>query len=136
MTFTYDLTNPDETKALISEVRLEIGDTQLNAGVKPDGTNFSDEEIELWLGKVDNDVNLTVAKACSALSRLWTVVANSTVGPRKEELGKVADAWAARASELESGVDVSASSTYRIRIRKTSHPHDPYEVREADERKL
>ncbi len=134
--FTYNLGSSDETIARIAEVRLEIGDTQQNAGVKPDGTNFTDQEIEHWLSKADNDIDQTVALACRALSRLWTMVANTTSGPRKEELGKVADGWASRASELASSADTSNSSTYRIRIRKVNHLHDPYQVRDIDERSL
>ena len=45
MTFTYDLTETGDN-LIYSKIRLEIGDTTENAGVKPGGGNFSDEELD------------------------------------------------------------------------------------------
>lgn len=83
----------------IGQVRLELGDRTEGAGVKPDGSNFADEEIQVWLDR-EGDVMPAVAAACEVLSRMWSTVANLTLGPRSEELGKIADAWKTRAKEL------------------------------------
>lgn len=100
MTFTYDLANAIASKVLISKVRLEIGDTVSGAGIRPDATNLSDEEITVWLDLEDDDVMLAAARACDAMSRAWSVVANETVGPRKTEFSKVSGEYEKRAESL------------------------------------
>jgi hypothetical protein len=135
MTFTYDLASVDENLLNISKVRLELGDTTQNAGVRPDDSNLADEEILLWLDEESNDVTRSVGRACAALSKMWTNVANITVGPRREELGKVAAEWAARAKE-SLPYNPADDPNYVVRIRKTDQIHDPYTVRNPDERPL
>lgn len=135
MTFTYDLSSIDENLLNISKVRLELGDTTQNAGVRPDGSNLADEEILLWLDEESNDINRTVARACLALSKMWTTVANLTVGPRREELGQVAQGWADRAKQAPP-YDITRDPNYAVKIRKTDHIHDPYTVRDVDQRPL
>ena len=93
MSFSYDLTTD------IGVVRLELGDTTPDAGVKPDGTNLSNEELQVWLTR-EGGVMLAVAAACEALARQWSGVANLTVGPRSEQADTVAAKWSTRASEL------------------------------------
>ncbi len=129
MTFTYDLASVDENLLNISRVRLELGDTQENVGVRPDGSNLQDEEILLWLSEEGNEIPSTVGRACNALANMWTNVANITTGPRKEELGKVADGWAKRAAVV-SPVD---STTYQIQTVAVDRKHDPYQYRPEDE---
>src|SRR5262245_37899834 len=113
MTFTYDLAAVDENLLNISKVRLELGDTIENAGVRPDGSNLQDEEILLWLDEEDNDITKTVARACSALSKIWTTVASITVGPRREELGQIAQGWADRAKQ-PIPYDITQDPNYRV----------------------
>jgi hypothetical protein len=129
MTFTYNLASADATLLAISKVRLELGDTVLNAGVRPDGSNLLDEEIRVWLTEESDDVSQTVARAASALANAWTNVASITVGPRREELGAIAKAWADRAKE--SGP--AAGANYAVRILPVDHIHDPYRARPEDE---
>lgn len=100
MTFTYALSSSNADDVNISQVRMELGDTVFQSGVKPDGSNFDDAEIATWLEQESDDIMHTVIRACLALSRLWTNVANITVGPRREELGKVADGWLMNAKSL------------------------------------
>lgn len=102
VTFTYDLSHVDAAKVLISKVRLEIGDTVAGAGVRPDGSNLSDEEISFWLTEEADVYLLAAARACEALSRMWNPVTNVTVGPRKEEFSKVSGEWQTRADSLRS----------------------------------
>ncbi|HSV86946.1 MAG TPA: hypothetical protein VLH85_10250 [Levilinea sp.] len=132
MAFTYDLANGNSQIVLISLVRLEIGDTTLGAGVRPDGSNLSDEEIGIWLAREGDDILRSTAAACEALSRQWANVANITLGPRKEELGKVSDNYARRAEQLREqsgGSDTTFSSNwakqdgYHDRKLGISHPY-------------
>jgi hypothetical protein len=129
MTFTYDLASVDASILLISKVRLELGDTVANAGVRPDGSNLTDEEITVWLTDEGNDLSQTVARAAAALANVWTNVANITVGPRKEELGSIAKAWADRASEAGP----AAGANYAVKVFRVDHIQDPYRVRPEDE---
>ncbi|HSW63421.1 MAG TPA: hypothetical protein VLH56_08935 [Dissulfurispiraceae bacterium] len=115
MTVTYNLANADPQIVLISLVRLEIGDTTLGAGVRPDGSNLSDEEISVWLQREGDDILRSTAAACEALSRQWANMANITLGPRKEELGKISDNYARRAEQLREragGSDTTFSSSW------------------------
>lgn len=92
MSFTYDLAATGDD-LLIAKVRLELGDTEQDAGVKPNGANFEDEEIATWLDEESDHVMHTVIRACQALARMWSNVASVTVGPRSEQYGKIADNW-------------------------------------------
>jgi hypothetical protein len=116
MTFTYDLASVDEDELLISKVRLELGDTTSGEGVKPSGGNFSDEELAIWLEEESNHVMHTVIRACLTLGRMWTNVANLTVGPRREELGKVAEGWLKNATSLtdQYGAPTGAGSAFAV----------------------
>lgn len=130
MTFTYNLASTDAAVLAISKVRLELGDTVLNAGVRPDSSNLLDEEIQVWLTEESNDIPQTVARAASALANMWTVASKSlTVGPRKEEFGDVAKSWADRAKEAEP----AGGANYAVRIIPVNHIHDPYRARPEDE---
>lgn len=100
MTFTYSLGSSDAALVRIAKVRLELGDTAFSLGVKPDNSNFSDEEIAVWLAEEDDHVMHTVIRACDVLARLWANVATLTEGPRKEEFGKITDNWAKQAQAL------------------------------------
>ena len=98
MTFTYDLTETGDA-LLYGKVRLEIGDTAENSGVKPDGSNFSDAELDLILSEEGDSVGRAAARCFEILANWYAGVADLTVGPRKEALGKVAESYAKRAKE-------------------------------------
>lgn len=129
MTFTYDLAAEDAAEKNIARVRLELGDTIQNAGVRPDGSNLTDEELAVWLADEDDDIMNTVARACSALSNMWTNVANLTVGPRREELGQIAQGWADRAAQALP----SLGASYQVNVIPVDQRQDPYAVRPEDE---
>jgi hypothetical protein len=114
VTFTYNLASTDETLLAISKIRLELGDTVSGVGVRPDWTNLSDEEITVWLTAESNMGMRSVARACEALARMWASVTNVTVGPRKEEMGKVADAWAKQAQALRDVYGGSSGSAFSV----------------------
>ena len=93
MSFTYDLTTD------AGKLRLEIGDSTEDAGVRPDGSNFSDEEIA-YIFDQEGSLGCAVARACEMLATLWATAADLTVGPRSEKLGQVADRFEVRAKAL------------------------------------
>lgn len=119
MTITVDLATP------IGQVRYELGDTDATAGhgKKPDGSNLSDAEIQMWLdraGRATTDpdalILLAVMFACQKLARDWTNAADIALPTRKESLAQVAKAWAARAAELD------AQWSPALRIRPLTRP--------------
>lgn len=116
MTFTYDLASSDADEVLVSKVRLEIGDTVSGTGVLPTGSNLTDEEITVWLDDEDSDVMRAAARACEALSRHWTNYANYSDGPRREDLGKVAAEWAAKAKSLRDQYGGSSGSSFAVGV--------------------
>lgn len=75
MAFSYNLKHEDPAIVLISKVRLEIGDTveatDTEGGVTPDGANFSDDELQVWLGEEENNTLKAAARACEALAIRW-----------------------------------------------------------------
>jgi hypothetical protein len=96
MIFTYSLSTDT------GKVRLELGDTSTTMGVRPGGTNLTDEEIAVWLAAESNDVGRTTARACEMLSRDWAKAATISVGPRSVQYGAVAKEWADRAAALRA----------------------------------
>lgn len=108
MSFTYSLTTDT------GKVRLELGDTD-ETGIRPNGQHFSDEEIGVWLTR-EGGVMCAVAAACEALSRQWSVIADTQSGPLSESAGAVAGKWAERAKALRNvygfGDSESAGGTF------------------------
>ncbi len=103
MTFTYNLADD------LGQMRFELGDTNETAGVRADGSNLSDAELQFLLDR-EGSVSAAVAAACEMLSRDWAKAASYTTGPRSEQLGKVGAEWAQRAADLRSTLGGSSSS--------------------------
>lgn len=112
MAFTYDLGSANADILLISKVRLEIGDTVSDAGVRPDGTNLSNEEIQHWLTEESSDVMLAAARACDALARMWSTVGNEKVGPLSVSLSQVSERFEKMAISCRSQSAASATIVY------------------------
>lgn len=95
MTFTYALADD------IGKVRFELGDTTSGEGVRADGSNLSNEEIQHLLDR-EGTVMLAVAAACEMLARDWARAASYSTGPRSEQIGRVSAEWAARGIEARN----------------------------------
>lgn len=95
MTFSYDL---DED---IGKLRLEIGDTVIDIGVKPDETNFTDEELNYLLTE-EGSIGRAAARACEILARMFAPLVDLAVGPQREKLGDVHDHWMEQAATLRA----------------------------------
>lgn len=104
MAFNYDLGSADSDILRISKVRLEIGDTDDGGskGVKPDGSNLTDAEIDYFLDLNGDDILLAAADACEALARHWSKAVDISVGPHRESLSQAAQRWAQEAARLRS----------------------------------
>ena len=100
MTFTYDLASEDAQEKLVSRVRLELGDTTENDGVRPDGSNLSDEEIQIWLDEEGGHVGRAAAAACGALARIWARQADIAVGPQRVAYSSISKQWAEQEKSL------------------------------------
>ena len=135
MAFTYDVTSD------LGKVRLEIGDRVSGKGVRPDNSNFSDEEITEMLTVLSNDVQATAARLLAVLSREWALVSDITLGPRREKFSDVSKQYAALSKELLANVGGGVMSVtvgfirddeYAYRAQWTQYPtHDifvPYHM--------
>ncbi len=108
MAFTYDIESADTDELAISKVRLEIGDTEENAGAKPRNQNFSDAEIQMLLDR-EGDEMRAAAGACEILARQWARVASAQVGPLRNDYNHVSEMYAAQAKELRAQYGGGAS---------------------------
>lgn len=93
MSFTYD------TATDIGKVRFALGDVTNGTGIKPDGTNFSDSEIDLLLTR-EGSWGAAAAACCETLAVWYARVVNISVGPRREDLGAIRQVYAELAARL------------------------------------
>lgn len=94
MSFTYVLSTA------LGQLRLALGDTTETSGPRPDGSNFQDEELQVFLTLEENDVDRATARACETLATQWAAMSDLTVGPRSEKLSQVAARYAEQARAL------------------------------------
>lgn len=73
MTFTY----VGDLSTNLDKIRFYAGDTQSNAGPRPDKRNFTDEEIAALLTIESSEVNATIASLFETLASEWTSYALS-----------------------------------------------------------
>lgn len=113
MSFTYDLTTD------IGKIRMELGDETFGSGVKPDNSNFSDEEIQVILDR-EGVLMRAVAGLCENLANRWNNVADTQVGSRRVSLGQVSQKWSGRAAALRKQYGGgTVSPAYSIQPKRT-----------------
>lgn len=83
----------------IGQMRMELGDDENGAGVRPNGKNLTDAQLQVLLDR-EGTVMRAVAAACELLARQWSVFADRTLGPLSESRSQVAKSWRDRANEL------------------------------------
>ncbi len=120
--FTYDLTTDT------GKLRLEIGDTVSDAGVKPDGSNFSDAELAYFLVQESDSVGRATARACEVLARMFAGYVDLAVGSRRESLSQAAKAYTDRATALRRQFGGGGRGAYSAGVLRSSdgHPSDEY----------
>lgn len=103
MTFTYSLA---DSAGLL---RLEIGDTVEEQGVRPNGRNFSDEELAIF--NAEGSVGRASARACEVLATEWSAYAGTQrLGPMSEARSQ-AEAYEKRAKHLRLVYGHSSDNT-------------------------
>lgn len=107
MTFTYTSNlNTDD----IDYIRFHTGDTTESEGIKPNGANFSDEELTALLS-IEGTKYRAVAAVFEALSATWAIYVNTQMGSRREGLEKVADNFMKLASQWRKQHGETPSAT-------------------------
>lgn len=94
MTFTYlgDLSTD------LDVIRFSIQDTIADIGVKPNGDNFTDEEISGLL-TIEGTTNKTIAALYEALATVWASAVDTEIGSRKEKSSQAAIRYASLAKK-------------------------------------
>jgi hypothetical protein len=119
MSFTYKLTSADLNESIVSKLRLEIGDESENRGVKPDGTNFADEELLFFYEEEGSVHGRAVAKALEVLAAQWSraprTMFGSLVDPRH-----IAKSYRATAGDLrlQHGYESSAVGGFSVSMKQ------------------
>ena len=108
MAFHYDIASADATLKTLSELRLEIGDTEENAGPRPRNQNFSDAELQLLLDR-EGDTMRAAAAACETLARQWARVASAQVGQLRNDYNHVSETYRQQAQDLRAQYGGGAS---------------------------
>lgn len=114
MTFTY----AGDLSTDLDKVRFYIQDTSSGAGPKPDGTNFTDEELG-GLITLEGSVGRAVAGAFEALAALWSARYNVTTEGQRFDRASVAKQHAETAAMWRKkygsgGSRVGSTATTRV----------------------
>jgi hypothetical protein len=118
VTFTYAGTLATN----LDKVRFHIGDTSAvaGAGKKPDGTNFTDEELG-GLITTEGNWGRAVAGAYETLAALYSAQVDITLGPRRENLSQaaaryqaLAESWRKKYGQVSTGARVGSRSVTRV----------------------
>lgn len=104
MTFTYDLTTD------IGAVRLYIGDRAEGDGILPSGDNYTDEEIEAILARLNDDVEAASVVLLESAARRWGTMVDVTMGPLKEAYSQASKSLMSLAGKMREDYDVAVSA--------------------------
>ncbi len=106
MAFSYDVSTP------LGQLRLEIGDTILDAGPRPGGLNYSDAELNVVLAPVitaGNGYNLAVSRVLRRLANEWSRQANISIGEYSAQYASVAENYRKQAAAWETTIDTTGA---------------------------
>lgn len=107
MAFTYNLSTD------IGRVRLAIGDTVKGSGPRADGSNYSDEEINVYLVPAIA-AGYSYGRAVSQLLRLlaneWAGKASVSIGDYSVQYAAVADNYRKAAAQWDAMTDASGAA--------------------------
>ena len=106
MAFTYDVSTS------LGQLRLAIGDTKLNEGPRPDGANYSDAELGVFLTPVIA-AGYAYGRAVPQMLRLlaveWSNRASVTIGEFSANYVAVAEAYRKQAAAWEATIDTGGA---------------------------
>jgi len=106
MAFTYNLSTD------IGRVRLAIGDTVKGSGPRADGSNFSDEELNVYLTPViaaGYSYGRAVSQVLRLLANEWTGKASVSIGDYSVQYAAVADNYRKAAAQWDAMIDASGA---------------------------
>lgn len=78
--FTYTLNSNDLDIANISKIRLEVGDTDPERGIKPHGNNYTDNEILYIFNDEERIIGRAAARICEMTATAWSAVPRTMFG--------------------------------------------------------
>ena len=109
MTFTYlgDLSTDLDT------IRFKVGDTVSGSGIKPNGGNFTDEEINGLL-TLEGNVNFTIGAIYKANANAWANYVDTRIGPRDEKLSQARDYWMKVSKKWDDENGTSSTSSVTV----------------------
>lgn len=94
MTFTYN----GDLATDLDRIRFAIDDTVDGTGIKPNGDNFTDEELEGLLAD-EGTVGRTVAAVFEKLAGSYARLVDTKIGPRDEKSSQTAQMYASLAAQ-------------------------------------
>lgn len=115
MAFTYDIAASGEYLT-ISQIRLEIGDTVEDSGVRPDGRNFSDAELLSIYGDEGDHVGRAAARCCELLAREWGRVPKTTLRGDAIDPSQASVNFAREARELRRAHGSAGVSSFAVEL--------------------
>lgn len=129
MAFTYDVSTS------LGQLRLAIGDTKLNEGPRPDGTNYSDAELGIFLTPV-LAAGYSYGRAVPQMLRLlaveWSNRASVTIGEFSMSYAAVAEAYRKQAAAWEATIDTTgAAVSGGITVGTMTLPNRVYTLNES-----
>jgi hypothetical protein len=80
MTFSYHIDHTTQATQDVAKIRLAIGDTVEDEGPRPDGSNFSDEEITSIITDEGGDLGRAQAAMHEILSGAWASAPKTMFG--------------------------------------------------------
>lgn len=107
MAFTYNVSTA------LGQLRLEIGDTVSGAGPRPDGTNYSDEELNVVLTPIiaaGGGYGLAVARVLRRLANEYSHYADVTIGEFSMRYAAVAENYRRQAALWETTIDTTGAA--------------------------
>ncbi len=114
MAVTYNSSNLSSD---LARVRLAIGDTTAGAGPRPDGSNFSDEELRVFLADAvaaGGTWRTAVVAVLRVLANQYAAVARATKDAEiSEDLTGTAAALREQAAAYERGLTTAGASAHQ-----------------------
>lgn len=111
MAFTYSATNLSSN---LAKVRLAIGDTTSGAGPRPDGSNFSDEELNVFITDVlaaGGTWRNAVAPVLRILANQYAAAAKATKDAElSEDLTQTAAVLRQQAAAYEGSITLAGAA--------------------------
>jgi len=110
MTFTYDASQLQTS--MLMRMRMELDDTESGRGVKPNGGNLQDEELEAIIAEAGGDFYTAMAKTCRLLATQWARYADVSAGKTSERASQVSIRYQQRAAEYEAQAATGGASAF------------------------